>query len=62
MAGIPRKYGKACVNLILVVIIVLGCLFVVPEIIPLFMPFIIGWFLAWLANPPVRFFEEKIKI
>lgn len=26
------------------------------------MPFIIGWFLAWLANPLVRFFEEKIKI
>lgn len=26
------------------------------------MPFIIGWFLAWLAGPVVRFFEEKMKI
>ena len=26
------------------------------------MPFIFGWFLATLANPLVRFFEEKLKI
>ncbi len=62
MAGIPRKYGKACVNLILAVCIILGCIFVAPKIMMLFMPFIVGWFLALLANPPVRFFEEKIKI
>lgn len=62
MAGIPRKYGKACVNLIVVVVIVLGCFFVAPKVMLLFMPFIVGWFLALLANPPVRFFEEKIKI
>ena len=62
MAGIPKKYGKACVNLILIVTIVLVCVFVVPKIMLLFMPFIIGWFLALLANPLVRFFEEKIKI
>ena len=62
MAGIPKKYGKAFTNLILVAIIVLGCIAVAPKIILLFMPFIIGWFLALLANPLVRFFEEKIKI
>lgn len=62
MAGIPRKYGKAFVNLILIAVIVLMCVFIVPKIMVLFMPFIIGWFLALLANPPVRFFEEKIKI
>lgn len=62
MAGIPKKYGKACVNLILIVSIVLVCIFIVPKIMLLFMPFIIGWFLALLANPLVRFFEEKIKI
>ncbi len=62
MAGIPKKYGKACVNLILAVVIILACIFVVPKIMLLFMPFIIGWFLALLANPPVHFFEEKFKI
>ena len=54
--------AKSFTNLILVVVIVLGCIFVAPKIILLFMPFIIGWFLALLANPLVRFFEEKIKM
>ena len=62
MAGIPKKYRKSFVNLSLMVVIVLGCIFIAPKIILLFMPFIIGWFLALLANPLVRFFEEKIKI
>ena len=62
MSGISKKYGKAFTNLFLIVIIVLGCIFIAPKIILLFMPFIIGWFLAMLANPMVRFFEEKIRI
>ena len=62
MAGIPTKYKKAYANLILIVSIVLICILLAPKIMLLFMPFIIGWFLAWLANPLVRFFEEKIKI
>ena len=62
MAKIPKKYGKAYANLLLIVAIVLVCVFVAPKIILLLMPFIIGWFLAWLANPLVRFFEEKLKI
>ena len=62
MAGIPKKYGKSFINLILIVLIVLGGIFLAPKIIVLFMPFIIGWFLALLANPLVKFFEEKIKI
>lgn len=62
MAGIPKKYGKSLINLILAVVIFLGCVFIAPKIILLFMPFIIGWFLAMLANPLVKFFEEKIKI
>ena len=62
MARIPKKYGKACVNLIVAAVIILACIFVIPEIMLLFMPFIIGWFLSLLANPLVRFFEEKLKI
>ena len=62
MAKIPKKYGKAYANLLLIVAIVLVCVFIAPKIILLLMPFIIGWFLAWLANPLVRFFEEKLKI
>ena len=56
MAGIPKKYGKACVNIILTVVIVLFCIYIVPKIIMLLMPFVVGWFLAVLASPMVRFF------
>lgn len=62
MVGNPKKYGKSFTNLILVAVIVLGCIFIAPKIMLVFMPFIIGWFLALLANPLVRFFEEKMKI
>lgn len=62
MAGIPRKYGKAFMNLILAAVIVFLCIFIAPKVVLLFMPFLAGWFLALLANPLVRFFEEKMKI
>ena len=28
----------------------------------IFMPFVIGWIIAMIANPLVRFLDEKIKI
>lgn len=62
MAGVPKKYEKACVNLIIALSVVLGCIFVVPKIMLLFMPFIIGGVLAALANPLVRFFEKRFRI
>ena len=62
MTGIPPKYIKACVNLILAIVIMIVCIYVAPKIILLLMPFVLGWFLAALANTLVRFFEEKIRI
>lgn len=62
MSLIPKKYGKSFINLILAALIVWSSIFIAPKIILLFMPFIIGWFLALLANPLVKFFEERIKI
>ena len=62
VAGIPSKYMKACVNLILAIVIVAVCIYIAPKIILLLMPFILGWFLAALSNPLVRFFEEKMRI
>lgn len=49
-------------NLILILVIILGCVFIVPKIILLFMPFIIGGVLAWSVSPVVRFLEKKMKI
>lgn len=33
----------------------------VPKIIWFFLPFVIGWLISVIANPIVKFFEEKIK-
>lgn len=42
--------------------ILLFCMFVLPRVVIYFMPFILGWVIAWIASPPVRFFEKKLKI
>lgn len=62
MTEIGKKYRKAFVNLSLAVFIIWVSIFVAPKIILLFMPFVFGWVLAMLANPLVRFLEEKMKI
>lgn len=62
MGKIPKKYGKAVTNVIFAVLIVVFCIWLLPKVFWLFMPFVIGWILALLANPLVRFFETKLKI
>jgi sporulation integral membrane protein YtvI len=56
------KYCKALVNLAVAATFVLLVIFLVPKALVLFMPFIIGWFIALLASPLVQFFEKKLKI
>jgi len=54
-------YLKALANIALYLIsIVLVCVFV-PKLIVFFMPFVIGLIVSAIANPAVKFFEEKIK-
>ncbi|MBE5868713.1 MAG: sporulation integral membrane protein YtvI [Lachnospiraceae bacterium] len=57
-----KKYVKAILNILVTLIVVLLIIFLVPRLIPYFTPFIIGWIIACIAWPPVRFFEEKLKI
>lgn len=40
-----------------VVVILFG-----PKLLGFFMPFLIGWLIALIANPPVRFLERHVKI
>lgn len=56
------KYQKSLVNLGLAAAVLLVFLFIVPKLLVFFLPFVIGWLIAWIANPLVKFFEEKIKI
>ena len=60
---LPAKvYLKAFVNIMLSCTAVLLCIYVLPKIALFFMPFLIGWIVACLAAPMVRFCEEKLKI
>ena len=57
---------KRCFRMILnIVIPLLGlCLviFLCPRLLHFFMPFVVGWILALLANPLVRFLERRVKL
>ena len=56
-----KKYCKALVNLAIAFFVVLAVIFLLPKVLVFFMPFLIGWIIALIAGPPVRFFEEKLK-
>ena len=56
------KYCKALVNIAIAVLVFLAVCFLVPRILIFFAPFVIGWIIALIAGPFVRFFEEKIKL
>lgn len=57
-----KTYLKAIANLLFVIILLILCITVLPRMIVFFLPFILGWIIACMAGPLVRFFEEKIRI
>lgn len=57
-----RTYLKVLLNLGIAVVILLLFIFLVPRLLWFFMPFVIGWIISVIANPLVRFFEEKMNI
>lgn len=40
----------------------LGIIFLLPKVLGFFMPFVIGWIIAMIANPLVKLLEKKLKI
>ena len=57
-----KRYVKSVINLGLFIVTLLACIFVVPKLFVFFLPFIIGWIIAAIANPVVLFLEEKLRI
>lgn len=57
-----RKYVKAILNLLTAVVLLCLAVFLLPRLLRFFMPFVVGWIIAMIANPLVRFFEQKIRI
>ena len=60
--GSKKTYLKILVNLGIMLVFLLVCIFVVPRVIFYFMPFVIGAIIAWIASPLVIFFEKKFKV
>lgn len=57
-----KRYLKVLLNLLLALAALLLCIFALPRLLLFFMPFLVGWIIAAIANPLVRFFEEKLRI
>lgn len=57
-----KTYLKVLMNLGIAVITALLLILLVPRVLVFFMPFVVGGIIAMIANPIVRFFEEKLKI
>lgn len=57
-----KKYVKVLLNLLTALGILLFVMYLLPKIIGFFMPFVVGWIIALIANPLVRFLDEKIRI
>ena len=55
-------YIKILLNFIFVTVAILTIALFLPKILRFFMPFVIGWIVAMIANPLVRFLEKKVKI
>lgn len=62
MDASAKKYIKAIVNILIALAGLLLVLWLLPRVLVFFMPFVVGWIIACIASPPVRFFEEKMKI
>ncbi len=57
-----KKYCKALVNITVSLAIFLMIVLLVPKVLVFFLPFVVGWIIALIAGPFVRFFEEKLKL
>lgn len=56
------KHTKTIIRLLMYVFILGLIWFLLPKLLRFFMPFVIGWILALIANPVVKFFEKRFKI
>lgn len=54
-------YLKALTNVLIYIVAALLVIFLLPKLLIFFLPFVIGWIVSAIANPAVKFFEEKIK-
>jgi len=57
-----EKYLRMVLNIIVPLFWVCTTWFLLPRLLRYFLPFVIGWIIAMIANPLVKFLERKLKI
>jgi len=57
-----RKYVKIFLNILIPILMVYGICVWGVRLLFFFMPFVIGWIVAMIANPLVRVLEKRIKL
>ncbi len=57
-----EKYFKMLLNLLLTAAAILIFIFAVPRVVIFFLPLVLGWLIAAMANPLARFLEKKMRI
>jgi len=56
------KYLRNVVNIVLFLAGTLLVCILTPKLLVFFLPFVVGWIIALIANPLVRFLEKRLKI
>ena len=57
-----KHYLKIFLNLVLAALTIILVVILLPRLIVFFMPFVVGWIIALLANPLVQLLEKHLKI
>lgn len=57
-----KIYIQITVNLFILIIVAIISIYFIPKFIRFFMPFVIGWIIAMIANPLVKFLEKRVKL
>ena len=57
-----RRYARLILNIVIPVAEILLLCLLGPKLLKFFMPFVIGWIIAMIANPLVRFLESRVKL
>jgi sporulation integral membrane protein YtvI len=55
-------YLKIIISLIIYAVVILCLIYLLPKVLIFFLPFIVGWIIALIANPLVKFLEKRVKI
>ena len=57
-----KKYCRLILNIVIPLLVIWLVCFIGPRFLKFFLPFVIGWIIAMIANPLVKFLEKRVKI